>query len=92
MPRAKRLVEAGLLAKGFKQANTHHRYFVYYTLAGAKTAVRTRTSQGHGEIDEYLLSQMSKQCKVTKPDFLQLVDCPLTQVMYEALLQQNGHL
>lgn len=92
MPRAKRLVEASLVAKGFQQANTHHRYFVYYTVAGVKTAVRTYTSQGSGEIDDYLLGQMSKQCKVTKADFLQLVDCPLSQVGYEALLQQNGHI
>jgi hypothetical protein len=92
MPRAKRVVEASLLAKGFQRANTHHRYFVYYTVGGIKTAVRTYTSQGAGEIDDYLLGQMSKQCKITKADFLQLVDCPLSQAGYEALLQQSGQI
>ena len=92
MPRAKRVVEASLVAKGFRQANSHHRYFVYHTVAGVKTAVRTRTSQGSGEIDDYLLGQMSKQCRITKADFLQLVDCPLDQGGYEALLQQSGHI
>jgi len=92
MPRAKRVVESSLLAKGFQQTNTHHRYFVYYTSSGAKTAVRTRTSQGAGEIDDYLLGQMSRQCGLSKADFLQLVDCPLDRAGYEALLRNSGQL
>lgn len=87
MPRAKRAVEAGLLNKGFRQVDSHHRYFFYYTVDGVKTALRTRTSQGGGELDDYLLGQMSKQCGISKARFLQLVDCPLSQAEFEEIVR-----
>ena len=49
MPRAKRVVETALQNKGFRLENSHHRFFIYFTQQGEKTAVRTRTSQGGGE-------------------------------------------
>lgn len=92
MPRAKRIVESGLQNKGFRLEQSHHRFFIYYTQAGQKTAVRTRTSQGGSELDDYLLSQMAKQCQLTKANFLQLVDCPLSQTDYESSLSANNKL
>lgn len=77
-------VEAGLERKGFQQANTHHRYFVYYTRAGVKSRIRTKTSHGGSDLDRSLIGQMAKQCGVTSKDFLALVDCPLDQAAYEA--------
>ena len=90
MPRAKRHVETGLQNKGFRLENSHHRFFIYYTQAGEKTAVRTRTSQGGNELDDYLLGQMAKQCHLTKANFLQLVDCPFSQTAYENQLAEGG--
>lgn len=92
MPRAKRMVEAGLLTKGFQSRDSHHKFFVFHTAAGTKTAVRTRTSQGGNELDDFLLGQMAKQCKLSKSDFLQLVDCPMTQAAYEAKLVLSGDI
>jgi len=92
MPRAKRLVEAGLQNKGFRLENSHHRFFIYYTQQGEKTAVRTRTSQGGSELDDFLLGQMAKQCHLTKSAFLQLVDCTLDQASYEQRLADSRHL
>ena len=92
MPRAKRLVEAGLQNKGFRLENSHHRFFIYYTQQGEKTAVRTRTSQGGNELDDFLLGQMAKQCHLLRADFLDLVDCPLDQASYERkLVAINKH-
>ena len=91
MPRAKRVVESALQSKGFRLENTHHRFFIYYTEQGEKTAVRTRTSQGGSELDDYLLGQMAKQCHLPKSAFLELVDCTLDQVGYERRLA-NGDL
>lgn len=90
MQRAKRLVEAGLQNKGFRLENSHHRFFIYYTQNGEKTAVRTRTSQGVNELDDFLLGQMAKQCHLTKPAFLELVDCTLDQASYEQKLFDNN--
>ena len=92
MPRAKRAVEAGLLNKGFQSRDSHHRFFVYHTTKGTKTAVRTKTSQGGSELDDYLLGQMAKQCKLSKVDFLALVDCPMSQSSYEAKLAAQGEI
>lgn len=89
MPRAKRVVETGLQNKGFRLENSHHRFFIYYTQQGEKTAVRTRTSQGGNELDDFLLGQMAKQCHLTKPAFLELVDCTLDQAAYEKRLSDS---
>lgn len=90
MPRAKRVVETGLQNKGFRLENSHHRFFIYYTQQGEKTAVRTRTSQGGNELDDFLLGQMAKQCHLTKPAFLELVDCTLDQAAYEKRLSDRN--
>lgn len=77
-------VEAALRRKGFRQANTHHRYFVYHTRSGLKSRIRTRTSHGGRDLDDWLLAQMAKQCRVSRNEFLDLIDCPLDQKTYEA--------
>jgi hypothetical protein len=92
MPRAKRVVESALQSKGFRLEHSHHRLFIYYTQQGEKTAVRTRTSQGGGELDEFLLGQMAKQCKLPKAAFLELVDCTLDQPGYEKRLADSDAL
>jgi len=89
MPRAKRVVEAALQNKGFRMEHSHHRLFIYYTQQGEKTAVRTRTSQGGSELDDFLLGQMAKQCHLNKSSFLELVDCTLDQVAYEKRLSEG---
>ncbi len=78
MPKDKRDVEAGLLSKGFERRTSDHNYFIYVALDGKKSLAKTKTSFGRGfDIDDHLLSQMARQCGVTKPQFLRLVECPL---------------
>lgn len=78
MPRSKSKVESALLAKGFQKTETDHHYFIYFTADGKKTTARTKTShsQKMKDIADNLLSQMAKQCYLTKTEFLNLVDCP----------------
>ncbi|HEY0025539.1 MAG TPA: type II toxin-antitoxin system HicA family toxin [Longimicrobium sp.] len=76
-------VEAALRRKGFRQVDTHHRYFVYHTRSGLKSRIRTKTSHGGRDLDASLLAQMAKQCGVSRNEFLDLVDCPLDQQAYE---------
>lgn len=90
MPRAKRVVEAGLQNKGFRLEHSHHRFFIYYTQEGEKTAIRTRTSQSGNELDDFLLGQMAKQCHLPKNTFLELVDCTLDQASYEKKLSESN--
>lgn len=94
MPREKVSIEKALLKKGFKKETGDHVYYVYYTLEGIMTNVFTKTSHSPKmkDISDDLLSQMAKQCHLTKHDFLKLVDCPLDREQYEQLLSLNGHI
>lgn len=83
--RERKDIEAALERKGFVADDTHHTIFVYWSVDGKKTPIRTRTSHGssHKTIGDSLLSQMAKQVKLTNKKFLELVDCTLDQVGYE---------
>ncbi len=86
MPRKQNDVEKSLTSKGFQRKEGDHSYFHYYSKAGKKTAVFTKTSHGAREIDESLLRQMARQCKLSRTDFDQLIDCPLDRDDYETKL------
>ena len=90
MPRDRRDMESGLTFKGFQQTEGDHHFFVYYTADGLKSPVRTKTSHGMHEIPDNLLGQMARQCRLTRAQFLQLVDCSMDRETYEQLLRQNG--
>lgn len=94
MPRKKSKVESGLKDKGFEQTEGDHHFFVYMTVEGKKTSVRTKTSHTPKmkDIPDNLLSQMAKQCKLSKNDFFRLLDCPLSREEYEAILKEQGTL
>ncbi|MDO8545630.1 MAG: hypothetical protein Q7S40_34740 [Opitutaceae bacterium] len=95
MPRDKSDVESGLCRKGFEPAKpgADHRYYIYRTHAGQKSRARTHTSHGKGfDIDDHLLAQMARQCGLTKKQFLDLLDCPLSREDYERILAAAGRL
>jgi hypothetical protein len=83
MPRKQSEVERSLTTKGFKRKEGNHSYFNYYATSGKKTAVFTKTSHGAREIDDSLLGQMARQCKLSRADFELLIDCPLDRGTYE---------
>jgi len=86
MPRKQADVEYGLKNKGFLVADSHHHYFIYYSLEGKKTSVKTKTSHGQREISDDLIAKMARQLKVSRSVFLNLVDCPLSRKEYENIL------
>jgi len=94
LPRSRQVVQASLLKKGFIQHESDHHYFVYRTKNGLKTRARTKTSHSPKvrEISDNLLTQMAHQCLLTKPDFLRLVDCPMTRDLYESKLIESGEI
>lgn len=91
MPRDKRKVEAALKAKGFEPKEGDHHFFVYRTVAGLLTDIRTKTShtQKMKSLDSSLLAQMARQCRLPASDFLDLVDCPMDQARYERVLRER---
>ena len=92
MPRKARVVERGLLRKGFRLTDTHHRRFVYHTLDGEEPQpVGTLMSHGPDrDISDRLLAAMSRQLHLTRRQFDDLVDCTLSQADYEAMLRRGG--
>jgi predicted RNA binding protein YcfA (HicA-like mRNA interferase family) len=90
MPRKQSDVEKSLLLKGFQKSNGDHHYFNYYSTAGKKTRVFTKTSHGSREIDDGLLRLMARQVKLSKADFDDLIDCPLDRNTYEKKLIEKA--
>jgi predicted RNA binding protein YcfA (HicA-like mRNA interferase family) len=84
-------IESALTSKGFKKVDTHHEmYWLYYD--GKKTQVRTRISHSEKEYDNGLIALMAKQAKLSKAEFLDLINCPLSKEEYLKLLIKNGHV
>jgi hypothetical protein len=81
-----------LEAKGFVRAEGDHHYFVYHTRDGLKTRARTKTSHSPKvrDIADNLLGPMARQCWLTKPEFLRLIDCPMDRDEYERRLRAQG--
>jgi hypothetical protein len=86
-------VATALLAKGFMQAsgNRDHDYF-FFRYQGKKTSVFTRISHGERSADDWLIGKMAQQVKLTKREFLALVECTLSGPAYCRLLVERGHV
>lgn len=85
------VLEKALTDKGFELSSTHHD--MYWLHNGTKkTSVRTRISHSSKEYDDNLLSLMSKQTKLSRADFQDLIDCPLSKEDYIAKLIKAGHV
>ena len=78
--------------KGFKNRGGDHEFYIYYTLSGKKTVIKTKISRGTGYkvYSDSLLAAMAKQCKLTKGKFLDLVDCTLNRDEYEKILSTSN--
>ena len=86
MQRSRNDVVDALERKGFqKKDGGDHEYFIYWTTAGKKTMKKTKVSRGtaHKSIGDNLLGKMSKQVGLTKPLFMELIDCTLSRAQYE---------
>lgn len=87
-------IEAALLRKGFQQKNTDHSYFHFFNKNGEKTIVYTKTSYGskYKTLGPPLIAKMARQCRLTKSQFQQLVECTLSHESYEKILNENGYI
>lgn len=61
---------------------------------GQKTNVKTMTSHTPKmkDIPDNLISAMARQCKLSKNDFLGVVDCPLSRDDLENILRERGEI
>lgn len=77
---------------GFIESETHHKQYVYYTLAGIKTRVKTHISHGSKDYGDNLLSRVAEQLKLTKKELLRLIDDEMTREDYEKILKNKGFI
>lgn len=91
MPLKARDVERALTTKGFqKSGGDHHYYFLWHN--GQKTHIRTKISHGESEIHDKNCGAMARQIKLTRSQFEDFVECPLTAQKYVELLTTARHL
>lgn len=91
MPRDAIDIIRGLNQKGFFQAEGDHHFFRLY-IEGKKQIIRTKVSHGVREIGDNLLGTMARQIGLSRRDFLQLIDCPLSLDRYVEILRESGKL
>lgn len=93
MSRDRETIKDSLERKGFnlKSGGDHFR-FNYISKSGFKTPVNTKLSHGtkYKTIYDNILGLMAKQCRLSKSDFLNLIDCPLSRDEYEEKLKKQG--
>ena len=92
MPRKARVVERGLLRKGFRLKNSRHRHITYVKFDG-QSADHVSTVMSHGssgDVNDHLLGRMARQLYLSRRQFDDLIDCRLSQADYEAMLRRDG--
>lgn len=84
-------IESALTSKGFKQANSDHKYYFFY-VDGKKTSIRTKISHGASEYGDVLLGLMKKQLHLEKKELEELINCTLGEKEYRELLAKKNVL
>ena len=85
-------IHRSLCKKGFecKRDADHVQYILY--INGLKTRVRTKMSHGENEISDDLILKMSRQVKLSKPKFMDLINCPLSKDEYRRILEESNEV
>ena len=83
-------IESSLVKKGFSAENGDHKYYILYC-NGKKTQIFTKVSHGKPEIGEPLLGKMAKQVRLSKKDFADLIECPLSKERYMQMMKNQGN-
>ncbi len=89
---SKKKAYKNLKKKGFADApnkSVDHKYLEYFV--DGKMILYTKVSHGSDEdLREPLIKQMSVQCKLSKQQFCDLVNCPLSAEEYKHILESKG--
>lgn len=83
-----------LQKKGFsvsKHKSVDHHYLEFYH--NEILILYTKISHGSKkDLDNYLIKQMSDQCKLNKNEFAEFVNCTLSQESYIEILTEKGYI
>lgn len=82
-----------LLKKGFSDAQHKSADHKWLELShNGKLVLHTKISHGEDDLGSYLIKQMSFQCKLSKDEFLDLANCPMSKQQYFDILLENGFI
>ena len=81
----------GLMRKGFCKAEGDHKFLIFH-YNGKKTKIRTQISHGSKEISDYIINRMSIQLKLEKRQFIDLINCPMSNDAYVKEMQKKDLL
>jgi trans-2-enoyl-CoA reductase len=87
-----RKVHQNLLKKGFAEIQkTKHLYYVF-EFGEIRTDIQTFVSRNKQEIGNELISEMKDQLHLTKKEFIDLIDCNLSEEDYIKILKDKNLL
>lgn len=75
---------AALRSKGAEARQSHH-VMITKQIDGV-TVVVTRVSHGRKDVPRGVMRAMARQCHLTLPQFVDLVDCPLSEADWDELI------
>ncbi len=81
-------------AKGFVEIRGRNHVYHRFQHNGIDTNVSTHVSHGGNskDISNDLISFMAGQCKLTRMEFVDLANCPLSREEYEKILKDKGEI
>ena len=81
-------IDAALRKKGFSREVSGDHIYYYF----GSTRVKTKMSHGMmgSSLSVELIGDMARQLRLTKKQFLALIDCPLNETGYRAILEELG--
>ncbi len=86
-------IDAALRKKGFRrEMDGKHILYFFPKSDGGKSGIFTLMSHGMGSttIGDSLLGKMARQLRLTKSQFLELIDCTLSEEGYREVLKKQG--
>lgn len=88
-----RNIDSALRKKGFQCVlEKDHVFYYFLRRNGERTSIKTKISHGMGnsDIGSPLIAQMSRQLRLTKQQFLDFVDCTISEEDYRSILRDLG--
>lgn len=86
-------IARSLCRKGFTEVSgKSHRVFWYVDGTGAGRIQTMVSRSSRGEVGAPLISDMARQCRLARGEFVALIDCSLTRDAYRQKLRERGHI
>jgi hypothetical protein len=93
VPIEREKIRSALLGKGFIEVTKKRDHdFYYLAIDGRKQTVFTKLSRGssYREYSDNLVADVYKQICLTKPEFLEYIECSLELIDYLQLLKERN--